>query len=45
MNIDRIESSAGIRGGKARIAGTRITVSDIVIWNEQGQSADEIVTD
>ena len=35
----------GVRSGKPRIAGTRICVSDIVIWTEQGQSPDEIVTE
>src|SRR5262249_24204968 len=38
-----IEKSARVRGGKPRIAGTRITVSDIVIMNlRMGQSLDEI---
>jgi uncharacterized protein (DUF433 family) len=32
-------------GGKPRVAGTRIRVQDIVLWTEQGQSPDEIVTD
>jgi uncharacterized protein (DUF433 family) len=41
----RIESTPGVRSGKPRVAGTRICVSDIVIWNEQGQSPEEIVTD
>ena len=35
----------GTCGGKPRIAGTRIRVQDIVLWTEQGQSPDEIVTD
>jgi uncharacterized protein (DUF433 family) len=38
-----IEVTADTCGGKPRIAGHRIRVQDIVIWNEQGQSADEIV--
>jgi uncharacterized protein (DUF433 family) len=42
---DRIVYTSGIRGGKACISGTRISVSDIVIWTEQAQSPDEIVTD
>ncbi len=42
---ERIISTDGIRGGKPCIAGTRISVSDIVIWSEQGQSPDEIVND
>ena len=38
-----IEKTVGIRGGKARIAGTRIAVSDVVIWHfRQGDSLDEI---
>jgi len=40
-----IEMTPGVRSGKPRIAGTRICVSDIVIWTEQGQSPDEIVTE
>ena len=40
-----IEITPGVRGGKPRVAGTRICVSDVVIWTEQGQSPEEIVTD
>jgi uncharacterized protein (DUF433 family) len=42
--IDRhIEITAGIAGGKPRIAGHRITVQNIVIWHERmGKSIDEI---
>jgi uncharacterized protein (DUF433 family) len=40
-----IESTPGVRSGKPRIKGTRICVSDVVIWTEQGQSPEEIVTD
>jgi uncharacterized protein (DUF433 family) len=40
-----IESTPGTRGGKPRITGTRICVSDVVIWTEQGRSPEEIVTD
>jgi uncharacterized protein (DUF433 family) len=39
-----IESTPGVCGGKPRIAGHRIRVQDIVLWTEQGQSADEIVS-
>jgi len=39
-----IESTPEICGGKPRIAGHRIRVQDIVLWTEQGQSADEIVS-
>lgn len=38
-----IEISEGLRGGKAHLAGTRITVSDIVIWHLRlGQTLDEV---
>jgi uncharacterized protein (DUF433 family) len=40
-----IEATSGVRGGKPRVAGTRITVADIVIWTEQGLSPDEIVNE
>lgn len=43
-NPARIEITAGVCGGKARIAGTRIRVQDIAIWTEHfGYSPDEIV--
>ncbi|MCI0397947.1 MAG: DUF433 domain-containing protein [Chloroflexi bacterium] len=38
-----IEITEGVRGGKPRLAGTRITVSDVVIWHLRlGQSLEEI---
>ncbi len=42
--LDRhIEMTPGTRGGKARIAGTRITVADIAMMNRRlGQSLEEI---
>ncbi len=40
-----IEVTPGIRSGKPRIAGTRICVSDVVLWTEQGRSSYEIVAD
>ncbi len=40
-----IEVTPGTCGGKARIAGTRIRVQDIVLWTEQGRSVDQIITD
>jgi uncharacterized protein (DUF433 family) len=40
-----IEITPGTCGGKPRIAGHRIRVQDVVIWTEQGRSADEIVAD
>lgn len=45
--VDRhIEITPGVRGGKPRIAGHRITVQDIVIWHERlGKSADDICTE
>ncbi len=38
-----IEITPGTCGGKPRIAGHRVRVQDVVVWIEQGQSADEIV--
>ena len=39
-----IEKSPGVCGGKARIAGHRIRVLDVVVWHEKrGLSPDEIV--
>lgn len=40
-----IEVTPGVRSGKPRIAGTRICVSDVVLWTEQGRSPYEIVAD
>jgi uncharacterized protein (DUF433 family) len=41
-----IEITAGVVGGKPRIAGHRISVQNIVIWHEWlGWSADEIATE
>ena len=46
MLNQHIEITPGISGGKARIAGHRITVQNIVIWHERmGKSADEIATE
>src|SRR2546425_118829 len=43
---DRIVCTPGVRGGKPRIAGHRITVSDVAIWHERmGMSPDEIVSE
>ena len=40
---DYIEASAGTRGGKPRIAGTRITVADIVLMHRRlGRALEEI---
>ncbi|MFO0896844.1 MAG: DUF433 domain-containing protein [Pirellulales bacterium] len=38
-----IEITPGVCGGRPRVAGHRVRVQDIVVWTEQGQSADEIV--
>ena len=42
---NHIEVTPGTCGGKPRIAGSRIRVQDIVLWTEQGQSVDQIITD
>ena len=43
---DHIEVTPGVSGGKARIAGHRITVQDIVIWCDRlGASVDEIAAE
>lgn len=39
-----IEATPGVRSGKPRVKGTRITVSDVVLWTEQGMCPDELVT-
>ena len=42
---DHIEKTSGVVGGKARVAGHRIRVLDIVFWHEKrGQSPDVIVS-
>ena len=45
--LDRhIEITAGVAGGKPRIASHRITVQNVVIWHEwMGLSADEIAAE
>jgi uncharacterized protein (DUF433 family) len=41
-----IEATAGICGGRPRVAGRRITVQNIAIWHERlGRSADEIASE
>jgi len=41
----RIVSTPGVRGGRPRIDGHRITVADVAIWHERmGMSPDEIVS-
>jgi uncharacterized protein (DUF433 family) len=39
-----IEATPEVCGGQPRIAGHRIRVQDIVLWTEQGQSPDDIVS-
>ena len=39
-----IELRPGVRGERAFVAGHRVRVQDIVLWNEEGLSADEIVS-
>jgi uncharacterized protein (DUF433 family) len=39
-----IELRNGLRGERAFVAGHRVRVQDIVLWNEEGLSADEIVS-
>lgn len=42
--LQHIEKTPGVVGGKARIAGHRIRVMDIVVWHEmRGRCPDEIV--
>ena len=40
-----IESTPGVRSGKPRFVGTRITVYDVLEYLAAGMSADEIVAD
>jgi uncharacterized protein (DUF433 family) len=43
---EHIVRTPGIKGGRPRIAGHRITVQDIVIWHEWlGRTVDEIASD
>lgn len=43
---EHIVITPGIKGGRPRIAGHRITVQDIVIWHEwMGRTVDEIADD
>src|SRR5205823_3177168 len=43
---ERIVKTPGTCGGRARIAGHRVRVQDIVIWYEhQGMTPDEIVSE
>ena len=39
-----IELRPGVRGERAFVTGHRVRVQDIVLWNEEGLSADEIVS-
>lgn len=43
---EHVEVIQGVSGPKARIAGHRIRVQDVVVWHEKlGMSPDEIVHD
>ena len=43
--IERIVKTPGVCGGKARIAGHRVRVLDIVAWHEhRGMTPDDIVS-
>lgn len=43
---EHIVSTPGIKGGRPRIAGHRISVQNIVIWHEwMGRAVDEIAND
>jgi uncharacterized protein (DUF433 family) len=39
-----IEVRPGVLGDRAYVAGHRVRVQDIVLWNEEGLSPDEIVS-
>ena len=44
MEINHIEITSGICGGKPHVSGHRIRVQDIVVWHEKlGLSVDEII--
>ena len=39
-----IELRPGLRGQRPFVAGHRVRVADIALWNEEGLSADEIIS-
>jgi uncharacterized protein (DUF433 family) len=43
--LSRIDMSPGVRSGKPRVRGTRITVSDVLEYLAGGMSEDEILAD
>jgi uncharacterized protein (DUF433 family) len=44
--VNHIEITPGVRGGKPRLAGTRITVADIAIWHlKLDHSPEQIAAD
>ena len=43
LQTSHIEFRTGARGHRAHIAGHRVRVQDVVLWNEEGLTADEIV--
>lgn len=42
---DFIETTAGVRGGKPRIVGTRLTPSDVLEYLAGGMTEDDIFKD
>jgi uncharacterized protein (DUF433 family) len=44
QSATHIELRTGVRGERAFIVGHRVRVQDIALWNEEGLSADEIVS-
>lgn len=44
QQMSHIELRAGLRGERPFITGHRVRVQDIALWNEEGLSADEIVS-
>jgi uncharacterized protein (DUF433 family) len=43
QQTSHIELRPGVRGERAFVAGHRVRVQDIALWNEEGLSAEEIV--
>lgn len=43
LNIEHIVKTPDVMGGKPRIAGTRIRVSDVALWHEDGASVEWMV--
>jgi uncharacterized protein (DUF433 family) len=43
--LNRIDMTPGVRSGKPRVRGTRITVSDVLEYLAGGMSEDDILAD